>query len=67
VPDAYTSREILAQVRLPDDARAALAELVIAVEVSWFGDDEPGETDYQRCLHRFELFTSAYTRGRARA
>jgi Domain of unknown function (DUF4129) len=63
LPRSKTSREILAEVRLPDEARGALSHLVSAVEVSFFGGAEPGAEDYQVCVERFRRFADAYTRG----
>jgi hypothetical protein len=62
LPRSKTSREILAEVRLPEEARGALGHLVSAVEVSFFGGAEPGEGDYQACVERFRRFADAYTR-----
>ena len=47
LPPALTSREILARIPMPDDARAALGGLVGAVEVSHFGGAEPVAGDFQ--------------------
>jgi hypothetical protein len=63
LPRSKTSREILVEVRLPDEARGALSHLVSAVEVSFFGGSEPGASDYQVCVERFRRFADAYTRG----
>lgn len=63
VPDSLTSREILDRVPLPDPAFAALGDLVGAVEVSHFGPDVPGQSDYARCRARFDVFAQAYTAG----
>jgi hypothetical protein len=65
VMPAMTSREVLARVPLLGDARTALAGLVTAVEVTWFGDDVPGAGDYARCRQQFEVFAAAYRRGAA--
>jgi hypothetical protein len=65
LPRSLTSREILARVRIPDDARSALAGLVGAVEVSHFGNLEPGEADFQHCRQHFQRFAAAYLRGAA--
>ncbi len=62
LPRSKTSREILHEVRLPDEARGALSHLVSAVEVSFFGGAEPGAEDYQVCVERFRRFADAYTR-----
>lgn len=63
ITQAMTSREVLARVPLLGDSRTALAGLVAAVEVTWFGDDVPGPADYTRCREQFELFAVAYRRG----
>jgi hypothetical protein len=60
LPPALTSREILRRVPLRDAARDALGDLVLAVEVSRFGDAHPGRDDYERCLDRFRDFAAAY-------
>ncbi len=65
LPEAFTSREVLERVPIADEARRALSGLIVAVEVSHFGDEVPGEADYQRCLASFHEFAAAYTRGRA--
>jgi len=55
---SLTSREIVSRVPLAPAAREALAGLVDAVEVSWFGGAVPGEGDYRRCLERFRAFVA---------
>lgn len=65
VTTSMTSREVLARVPLIGDARTALAGLVTAVELTWFGDDVPGANDYARCREQFEVFAAAYRRGAA--
>ena len=65
LPDALTSREVLAQVTLNEAARGALGGLIDAVEVSHFGGQAPGEADYQRCVGQFRQFATAYTEGDA--
>jgi hypothetical protein len=67
LPRSYTSREILARVHLPDDARAALTHLVTAVEVSHFGGAEPDATDYATCVERFQRFATVWRAGQAGA
>jgi len=56
---AWTSREILYKVALPDDARAALEEIVRAVELSRFGGLPAGEAEYAACLLRAEACRAA--------
>lgn len=63
VTPSMTSREILGKVALVGDAREALAGLIVAVEQTWFGDDVPGPSDYQRCRAQFDRFAAAYRRG----
>jgi len=57
---SLTSREVVARVALPARARAALAGLVAAVEVSRFGGAEPGQEEYLACLARFDDFLDSY-------
>lgn len=65
LPRALTSREVLAAVRLPAEAREALADLVGVVEVTHFGGTTPGAGDYRACLDRYRRFVAAYSRGSA--
>jgi hypothetical protein len=60
LPPSFTSREIVARVPLGPDARDALAGLVAAVEISWFGGAVPGEPEYRGCLDRFHAFLHSY-------
>jgi hypothetical protein len=62
VPRSRTSREILAEVPLPDEARGALAHLVSAVELSFFGGAEPGAEDYRTCVATFQRFATVYSK-----
>lgn len=55
-----TAREILARIRLREGARDALTELVTVVENTWWGDDVPGELDWQRCRGAYDRFVAAY-------
>ncbi len=57
---SLTSREIVSRVRMAPGARDALADLVAAVEISYFGSEVPGEADYQACLARFHAFLGTY-------
>jgi len=57
---SLTSREIVARFPLAPRARDALAGLVDAVEVTWFGGVVSGETEYRHCLERFHAFRDAY-------
>lgn len=67
LPASLTSREILARVRIPDDARGALAALVGAVEVSHFGGMAPDQSDFLHCRQHFQRFAEAYLRGGTQA
>jgi hypothetical protein len=60
VAPATTSREILARVPLLADARAALAGLITAVEVTHFGDAPASDADYERCRQQFHVFATAF-------
>jgi hypothetical protein len=57
---AYTSREILARVRLMPEAREALAGLITAVELTHFGADQATTDDYDRCRAQFHKFATAF-------
>jgi hypothetical protein len=60
VPPSLTSREILSRVPLHPDPRAALTELITAVEHTHFGDDEATATDYARCRDQFQVFAKSF-------
>jgi hypothetical protein len=62
LPASLTSREIVARVPLAPGARDALAGLVTAVEVSWFGGVTPSRADYLTCLARFHAFLDTHRR-----
>lgn len=53
---SWTSREVLSRLggELPVGARLALAGLIGTVELCWFGDDEPTQADYARCVEQFQ-------------
>jgi hypothetical protein len=53
---ALTSREMLQRARLSPQRRAALEELILAVERSLFGGADLGAGDYERCLDAFQRF-----------
>jgi hypothetical protein len=57
---SLTSREIVARVPVPPRAREALDGLVDAVEVTYFGGQDPAEPDYRACLDRFHVFLDSY-------
>lgn len=60
VAPAMTSREILARVPLLADAREALAGLITAVEITYFGDEPANAADYERCRQQFHVFAQAF-------
>jgi hypothetical protein len=60
VAPAMTSREILARMRLAEDARDALAKLIGTVEVTHFGGDAATSADYDRCRDHFHRFARAF-------
>ncbi len=51
--ESLTSREILAAAALKEAPRAALGELVVAVELSVFGGAEATGEDYARCAEAY--------------
>ena len=57
---SLTSREIVARIGVAPRARDALADLVLAVELSRFGGASAGAADYARCLDRFHDFLASY-------
>ena len=61
-----TSREILAKIPLLTDGRDALGELVAVVELTWFGDDVPGEPEWLRCRAQFDRFVTIHRASVAR-
>lgn len=48
--EALTSREIVRQLRLSTEGRAALSDLATTVENSLFGGENVSRIDYERCL-----------------
>ncbi|ACY15626.1 hypothetical protein [Haliangium ochraceum] len=66
LPRAYTSREIVARVPMPEAARDALYELVCRVELSHFGSEPAGADDYAACRAHFERFAEVFVRGASR-
>jgi len=51
-----TSREALRSGGIQGEGRSALTDLVLAVELSRFGDEAPGDDDYRRCLDSYDKF-----------
>jgi hypothetical protein len=65
VPEALTSREVLGTVSLAPPARAALGELVDAVEVTRFGGAPAERADYERCVAAYRAFVGTLESRRA--
>jgi hypothetical protein len=59
-PPSWTSREILASARMPEEARGELAALVAAAEASHFGGHRQTEPDWRACHAGFQRFAIAY-------
>lgn len=54
IASCLTSREILARTKLLPEAKAAFADIIGRVEVSYFGFYQPSWEDYQACRGSFE-------------
>lgn len=59
VPRALTSREILDRAGLPEAARDAFGDLVLAVELTRFGGRPADADDYARCVACFDRIRAA--------
>jgi hypothetical protein len=62
---SLTSREILERAPLSNEERAALADIVSGVEISYFGAYRPGAMEYAACRRSFESLKSLLMRGGA--
>ncbi|MDR1920539.1 MAG: hypothetical protein LBS31_02180 [Candidatus Adiutrix sp.] len=60
---SLTSREILRGLSLGAEARAAFADIIGRVEISYFGAHEPGAEEYAACRRSFENLTLALRKG----
>ena len=60
---SMTSREILRKVGLSEEGREAFSDIILRVEISWFGSHQPGPEDYQACRRSFETLTRALQQG----
>lgn len=56
---SMTSREILRKVGLSPAGQEAFSDIILRVEISWFGSHQPGPQDYQACRRSFETLTRA--------
>lgn len=61
--DSLTSREILRRAAVSDVARAALADIIAAVERAYFGDHAVESADYGLCRARFAALGEALGAG----
>jgi len=59
IADSLTSREILRRVRLTADGAAALREIILSVEWTYFGEHPADASDYGRCRQHFETLGRA--------
>jgi hypothetical protein len=61
--DSLTSREILGRARLPANGNEALRDIVLRVELSYFGERPAGPADYEACRRRFDELAAALDAG----
>lgn len=59
---SLTSREILHRIGLAPEGRAAFADIIGRVEISYFGPHQPGKEEYLACRRNFETLTEALRR-----
>ncbi|HLG88285.1 MAG TPA: DUF4129 domain-containing protein [Alphaproteobacteria bacterium] len=59
IADSLTSREILRRVRLTAEGAAALREIILSVEWTYFGEHPADASDYGRCRQHFEALGRA--------
>lgn len=64
--DSLTSREILRSIQAPPEARAAFAEIISRVELSYFGAREPDKDAYEACRRSYELLTASLKNAHSR-
>jgi hypothetical protein len=57
--DSLTSREIMRRARLSDVGAAALRDIVLGVERSYFGEHPAGPAEYEACRRRFDALNAA--------
>ena len=57
--DSLTSREILHSTKLPEAARISLRDVVIRVELTYFGRQPAGLADYTACRESFNALARA--------
>jgi hypothetical protein len=54
-PDFLTSREILRRANIPAKGKTLLKDIILRVELSYFGDYPASEQDFAACRNNFEL------------
>jgi hypothetical protein len=57
--DSLTSREIMRRARLSDAGAAALSDIVLGVERTYFGEHPAGPPEYEACRRRFDALNAA--------
>ena len=57
--DSLTSREIMRRARLSDAGAAALRDIVLGVERTYFGEHPAGPREYEACRDRFDALNAA--------
>lgn len=63
ISESLTSREILHRAALPSEGRAAFADIISRVEVSYYGLYRPGPDDYAACRNSFEMLRTVLVGG----
>jgi hypothetical protein len=57
--DSLTSREILRSTRLPEGARASLRDVIVRVELTYFGERPAAQADYLACRSSFNALAQS--------
>jgi hypothetical protein len=57
--DSLTSREIMRRARLSEAGSAALRDIVLGVERTYFGEHPAGPPEYEACRRRFDALNAA--------
>jgi hypothetical protein len=57
--DSLTSREILRSTRLPEGARASLRDVIVRVELTYFGERPAAQADYLACRTSFNALAQS--------
>ncbi|MDR1915453.1 MAG: hypothetical protein LBQ58_02640 [Synergistaceae bacterium] len=63
ISDSLTSREILRRITSSSECRAAFADIVGCVEVSYFGTHQPDAEEYYACRRSFDTLTELIREG----